>query len=445
MTLATTTRKDIRQKVIAKLYPHRFPTTSTTTGAASAANRVNDTALHAGGHTEDFVRAWIYIAETEAGSPPVGEVRRVINADFDATTSELIVLPAFTDTINSGMDYEVHYVYHPNRIHERIDAILANLRGRIYVPLTLVTDGDMEASTEAAYTTGGPAGLTLTKETSPVLHGRQSLKLAIVVGNTGHTTRTASILNIPSESSILVSADVYSNTLTGDITMRLIDDDATTVLNSQDFARGVSFGWQTLQFTSQIPAGTEYFYVEFLNNAPSSTRDYYINNVIALPQARKLFDVTTLAERRTDYMGLFSLGVGSLINESTSEKAFRIFEEEPVAVPNTRLLEHQTGVTPFRIVLDNSYLIDSPLFVKLRTNYAALSSDTVTTLAPEDIVVDLVLADMLDFMAEGARDDNDLQKMATYRVDAVNIRRMLRPRMEDFAPQKGIVGGSNAP
>jgi len=446
MALATTTRKAIRQAVIAKLYPHRFPTTSTTTSAASSVNQLNDTVLAGAGQTEDYLRSWVYIAETAAGSPPVGEIRRVINTDFDSSTSQLIVLPAFTDTINSGMDYELHYVYHPNRIHERINAILDNLAGETYIPLTLVPDGEMLLGTTANYT--GSAGVTLAINTSqPLLHGQYVLEVACTAAN--DTVRTEPITGLLPGQPILVSADVYVESTTGDITMRLLDDDATTVIVSGDFARATARGWQTMQFTTQIPEGTEFLHVQFLNNATGSQL-YYINNVIVLDPNQKMFNghsiysTPNILRRRTSLRGIMAFHPGSSISITNSTNCYLPLQHAPVPVSFNHVTTHDFANMPFRVVLPEDYTIQAPLFLRVKTSYTALTDDTTLSSAPEDIVVDLVLADMLDFMAEEARDNDDLQKMATYRADAVNVRRLLRPRMEDFSPQTGRVTSSNA-
>lgn len=447
MAVATTTRKAIRQAVIARLYPHRYPTTSTTTSAAASANQLNDTTLAGSGQTEDFLRSWIYVAGTAAGSPPVGEVRRVINCDFDSSTSQLIVLPAFTDTINSGISYEVHYIYHPERLHERINAILDNLTGESYIPLTLVPDGEMEFGTTSFYsnTTGAPVIDMISLQ--PILHGRYALQFGATL--LGDTVRTDPIQAIPKGGTFLVSADVFVENTSGDVTMRLLDDDGTTVIQSQDFARGTSRGWQTLRFYSTIPADTEFFHVQFRNNAASGSQNYYIDNIIVLEQHQKLynghtiFSANNLITRRDSLKGVMSLAPGARISTTNATNSFTVFQHGFMEVPGVKIRTYDTANIPFRVQLPENYIITDPLFVRVKTNYAALTTDIATTQAPLDIVTDLVLADMFDFMAEEARDNNDLQKMATYRADAVNLRRLLRPRMEGFTPQLGKVLGAN--
>ena len=46
------------------------------------------------------------------------------------------------------MDYEIHYNFHPTEINDRIDELLENIRGWVFIPLDgLLTNGNMSDST----------------------------------------------------------------------------------------------------------------------------------------------------------------------------------------------------------------------------------------------------------------------------------------------------------
>ncbi|KKL64322.1 hypothetical protein LCGC14_2166160, partial [marine sediment metagenome] len=142
----STTRKDIRQAVIKKLYSPRYPIVGATTSTASDTSSVVDSILAPSGQVEDYNSVFIYIAELVTGGPAIGEVARVTDTDFSGSTSKLTIAPAFTDEVQTGTDYEIHYVFHPTEIHDRINELLENMRGWVFIPLSgLLSDGNFNS------------------------------------------------------------------------------------------------------------------------------------------------------------------------------------------------------------------------------------------------------------------------------------------------------------
>ncbi len=78
--------------------------------------------------------AFINIAELVGSGPAIGEVARVTNTDFASGTSNLIIAPAFTGSVQSGTDYEIHYKFHPTVINDKINEIMENIRGWVLIP-----------------------------------------------------------------------------------------------------------------------------------------------------------------------------------------------------------------------------------------------------------------------------------------------------------------------
>jgi hypothetical protein len=131
---------------VKKLDPVSEPKSSTTTSAGSTTT-LNDTLLAPAAESEDFVGDWIYIREAVSSGPAIGEITRVTDVDFAGTTSQLILAPAVTATIQSGTDYERHRKVRPNIINDRLDVILGLLRQNVTLPATILTNGDFEAAT----------------------------------------------------------------------------------------------------------------------------------------------------------------------------------------------------------------------------------------------------------------------------------------------------------
>src|SRR3990167_10199848 len=148
----TVTRKALRQNIIKKFYKPRHPIVSATTTTASDTTSLIDSVLAPAGQTEDYRGAWVLIAETGATGPTIGTIARVTNTSLSGSNSALTIAPAFSAALLIGIDYEMHYKYHPNYIEFLIDEILGNLENPYYFPLTLITDGDMENAPATSFT-----------------------------------------------------------------------------------------------------------------------------------------------------------------------------------------------------------------------------------------------------------------------------------------------------
>src|SRR3989304_5750925 len=199
----TTTRKVLRQNIIKRLYKPRHPIVSATTTTASDTTSLIDSILAPAGQTEDFRGACVLITETGATGPVLGTIVRVTNTSFSGSNSALTIAPAFSAALLTGIDYELHYKYHPNYIEFLIDEILGNLENPYYSPLPLITDGDMENAPATSFT---GSNATLANETTTVLHGRKALKITATAAN-GHAQ--SAIVNLPNSTQVLFAADVF--------------------------------------------------------------------------------------------------------------------------------------------------------------------------------------------------------------------------------------------
>ena len=82
------------------------------------------------------------------------------------------------------------------------------------------------------------------------------------------------------------------------------------------------------------------------------------------------------------------------------------------------------------------------MFVRGLIDYSTLSSDSSTTSAPEDIVVDLVYAEMLDLWADEDMEEGRDKGFEVKSVKADRVRDKLSPRMRHFHIDKGRVRGA---
>lgn len=427
MAAPTTTRKLIRQKTVKKLYAPRFPIVSTTTGASTTTTLI-DSVLGPAAQTENYIRAWVYIAETEAASPAVGEISRVTN--FAPSTNTLTVAPAFSDTPNSGIDYEIHYKFHPAWIHDKLNELLENMRRPIYVPLSLFPDGDMEASGTSNWDELSNAAVA--KTTTNVLRGRKALEVNSSASN-GYVASDP--VYLPPSTPVLCVADVYVDGASGSAILRLWDE-----TNGVEIESGTTVvqGWSRIKFTATTPATCEQVKGRLV--AVDSSTNVYFNNAILLSQNQREFPYPSTLEMPEDLDAVFYFPDGDSIVASGSDFAYRVLDSAPQKWGSVSIGRDDTGVVPFRIVLpDND--IDEAIFVGGRVDYATLSDDTTTTTVPEDIMVDLLYAALLDDLAQEALDEDNFNKYNALTGKALELRRKLQPRMQQFAPTRGEIVG----
>ncbi|KKK75551.1 hypothetical protein LCGC14_2872590 [marine sediment metagenome] len=115
--------------------------------------------------------------------PAVGEISVISNVSFASTTSKVTLAPAMSARTVSGQGYELHYSLHPSKMNTAIANVLDTLTHPLFIPVTLVTDGDMRTSGTNDWTAAGTGGTpTLAKDTSIFRFGDQSLSIT----NAGH-------------------------------------------------------------------------------------------------------------------------------------------------------------------------------------------------------------------------------------------------------------------
>ncbi|KKL48338.1 hypothetical protein LCGC14_2326520, partial [marine sediment metagenome] len=187
--------------------------------------------------------------------PSVGEIARVIDVAFGGANSKLTVAPGFSASLVSGTDYEVHYKFYPNHVRDKANEILENIRRPILLPLTLVPDGDMEdTGTVSVYWTAAGTGgdPTLAKDTSTVLHGRQTLSITNGGGVTLGYAKSNSVY-MSQHTVVFVATDVYITA--GDKAKLTLYDVTGTV--AIETAESAATGWVHLAFTASLPDDCE--------------------------------------------------------------------------------------------------------------------------------------------------------------------------------------------
>ncbi len=370
--------------------------------------------------------------------PAVQEIARVTDVAFDGSNSKLTIAPGFSASPVSGTDYEIHYKFYPQHIRDKINEILENLRRPIYLALTLVTDGDMESTGTSDWTAAATTGTapTLAKSTTSgrVLHGRRALSITANSDATNSFARSASI-DVSENRSVFVSADVYITA--GDkakITLRDVTNGADI-----ETAESLATGFVHFEFTAVVPADCEDIQVWL--ESPVASDVTYWGSVQLLFTNRQVYDYPGALEWSEDFDKIFYYPHGPGLTNSGEDLSFEPFGKPAQIWSPADIIRDETAVVPFRIQLKKGN-INKPIFVGGRIEYDTLSADTDTTNAPEDIVVNLVYADMLDAWAQEDIVDDKFQAAQVKMSKAENVRRLLGPRMQHFYKPKARVHGT---
>jgi len=214
------------------------------------------------------------------------------------------------------------------------------------------------------------------------------------------------------------------------------------VTNNAEIESAVSTqtGWGVMQFTATTPSTCEQVMVRL--EATNNTDVVYFNSAILLPVRDREFAYPSTLEFHEAFTELFEVRHGDSIGLAGNEFAYRSGEGKRDRVLSASFDRDDTAVVPYRIRLPDDFTITSPIYVSGRVDYATLSDDIATTTAPEDIIVDLLFAQLLDDMAAEALDADNFNKYNALVGKALSIRRALLPRMAQFTPSRGEVVGA---
>lgn len=429
----STTRKSFRQSVLKRLYRGRYPVASTTTGGGTSTTVV-DSGLTAGAVDNDYLRAWIYIVET--GTADYGDISRVTNQ----SSGTLTVSPAFAGgATDSGQDYEIHYLFHPNEINDTLDEVLQAIEYGIMVPLSLFSNPSFE---HATMTTGWTAtNATLAAETTLVRFGRQAAKLTLTA-DAGYIQ--SDTVNLPPGTKVYCATQVYCTS--GDAAvLRLINiDDTNATIES---GRTDQTGWSEIAFTASLPSGCERVAVRL--EGVTDTDVVYFDHAVLLPYGAKEFSFPTDAEWSYDLHKIFYFPRGNGISPATtSDFAYRVGETKPKFWSHFDVLRDETAVNPYRVYLDKAvglntlwtYVdIDYPAFA----GASASAKDADTTKAPMDLCIPLTVATLFDELSERMEINGEVLRAQVYQARADRIRRTeIEPMTRKFGEIRSQIIGA---
>jgi hypothetical protein len=368
--------------------------------------------------------------------PALFEVARVTNVDFSSSTSNLTTSPAFTGSMVSGTDYELHYKYYPVYVEDLIGEVLGNLEVTYLFPLTLVPDGDMEAGNTTSWTADAGTGTdpALSKDTTTVLHGRQALKVLANADATNSYAKSSSIY-VPPVTQTLCAADVYISS--GDSAkLTLYDVTNSTPLET---AESDSTGWVHLEFTYTTPPTCEE--VQLWLESPAASDTTYWDNAILLLTQQSFYTPPDEVEYSHDFGKLYYYPKGADIPGTNNDLATRIFEGGPQHYCHYTVERDDTAVVPLRVVLEKGP-IDRPVWLECDVDFAALSNDTTTSTAPLALVGQLVLGELYDDWADEEEEMGHQEAAANLRASAMRARLKVSGDFHNFRQFRTVTKGA---
>ncbi len=337
---------------------------TTTTGIDADGVTTYGAPISAGDDENRFLNAWLYVnAGTHIG------VERVISS-YTPSTHTFSVADAVTGSYDSTDVYEIHSRMSRTEKVSVLNTVLTQyVWRRCEQPLTLILDGDMEASGVTAWTAGGA---TLTKEASTgayVAGGTQSLKL--VSTTSGASAQSTAIPANPGET---YYCQVFVKGITAGSALTLQPYDVTgsadITLSGQktSIQTDVDGGeWWRLEGTFIVPDGCFSVAVR-LQEAASGKTSYWDDLIVTnsrnvelpLPswiQSDKHFEWVYVRDRLAPWAAI------------------------PRPVRNCEIIFDSTR-TGGQTVLVSREAAGQPLYVVGKRYYEALATDAATTTAP---------------------------------------------------------------
>lgn len=424
----TSTRTVLRQKLLRRIDPKFYPITSTTT-AVGTTTTLKDGILAPASQGENFIGSWVYIAELVTNGPAIGEIARITNVDFSGSNSTLTFAPAMTNNVQSGTDYEIHRIFHPSILHQKITDVLDELETNIIIPITLISGGAMEGTPATDFTA---SNATLANETTTVLHGRKALKVTATAANGQGRSATVSVY--PSKE-YLVAADVY---ITAGDSAKLIFYDITNSANI-DTAESAATGWVHFEFKADTPATCEQaaLYLE----SQANTDVTYWDNAILLQTASRSSPYPSTIEYADEIVTVFYFPLGTKLSASTDDNAYALLEKPSTFYSHATVERDETAVVPYRLELEKES-IEHPIWIEGRVDFDSLSSDTATTVAPKEVVTELAYAKILDDLAIMAREDGDNDKYLKLLDEAAKVRTNVDAFYRGYKHDSGVIYGA---
>lgn len=281
--------------------------------------------------------------------------------------------------VPADCQYEIHRLMPPSRLKECINRVLRDLRRMVYVPFTLVTDGDMETAGVASWTA---SNCTPTKITTAayVKHGSQSMRVLNTLAN-GYAA-SAAIPVIEGRTFLVVAV---GRCAVGTATVQPYDDTNAAVIASDAAIWTTDEGaWFELGHLITIPSACESISIRL--RGTGATDDIYWDSVIVLDVNDAILALPDWITNKNQIEGFFTFPRGSAIDDG----GYVLDERWTDLVSDWLALVDESAANPWQVQVPTPF--DRPIFLKALRPFAELSADGDTTVANYDEVLEGAVA-----------------------------------------------------
>jgi len=322
------------------------------------------------------------IATGTWGSQPVGTalayeaqceyIRKIKTFAPSTGTLTIVGTPAFATAVVAGEEYEIHFLTHPDNTKESINDALNEMEYEEVLPLTLITDGDMEAAHSTSWT---GANATPTKNRSNVQIGRQSQ--AVLASAANGVSKSGDVTVTPGET-LIVAAPVYGDKQQAELVLYNVTGSADI-----ETARHDEEGWALLAFTATVPADC-YEVAAWLRTKTNAGTTYW-DFVTLLKASQRTYPAPSWVATAGDFLKLAYLPLGPALSSDNARNAYA-WPDWLAHVHTFGTIQAQRGVVPLRLQLGQA-CPSYPVLVLGKRNYPSLTLDTDSTEADKEAVV----------------------------------------------------------
>ena len=378
--MPATTRKSIRQTIHDRLYAanrgfrvlRRGPDATGLT-EFTAIGFITDTALkEVAALPHDFIGAWIRLAWFDNSSALQEQVSRI--HQFNPSTGALTFSPDI-GAVNSTADnvngeYEIWPDINPDAVDNYINDVLNSLIYEGFLPITLVSDGDMEDSGLTNWTSVG-SPTTDAKATSPFKVGRQAIHIVADAATEGR--RSANIPVSPNKQfnvSVPVKVDVGSAVVTFFDVTGSAAIKTTTVTDTAAVE---------VRYTANSPADCEEVYIQVVSAA--SADDFFIGPISILQTDVERYSVDSSSiDFADDIIAAYELPLGPSAIKADTNLAFT----EPWQQVSITKRDAERDGLPITVEVD---VVTRPIYMAVHNRYASMTDDKSATATRADKLI----------------------------------------------------------
>jgi hypothetical protein len=357
--------------------------------------------------------AWIHVDSFVGAGPAVGEFSSINDAGLAIGTGTISFTPAFTQILEDTAKFSIWRKIDPLTALRNMNRVARILKREQLVPITLITDGDLEGTApETAIfdvNSGGPPTLTL--ETTEFHRGSQAVLIA-------HDGNGVWVVDLDQEVPVietqhyLLSLWIFPSTAaaTGDgIQVALVEEGTGVAIG--DTGQHNEFMYQEINLEDlHIPTGIKLVNVHISSLGVQDST--YVDGVHLWNRDQGWWDLPSWVEDPADVLeiGYFRRG-----RNLSGNNAYTVDEREWVPWPFRRdQFVEESGSQPLRIRFDTP--VTRPLFARIKRRWPVISGTTFgdSTTVDRDLFRDLTLVHIYTELEVAAGERGDTAAVSAY-------------------------------